>query len=63
MKVLITGGLGYIGSHTTVEVLKEGHDVVIADNSFEAVAIGTGKALEDTEKLKIYTKKSKRRGQ
>lgn len=32
MKILITGGLGYIGSHTTVEVLKEGHDVVIADN-------------------------------
>ncbi len=32
MKILITGGLGYIGSHTTVEVLKEGHDVVIIDN-------------------------------
>jgi UDP-glucose 4-epimerase len=33
MKVLVTGGAGYIGSHTTVELLQEGHDVVIADNT------------------------------
>ena len=32
MKVLVTGGLGYIGSHTCVELLKEGHEVVILDN-------------------------------
>ena len=32
MKVLLTGGLGYIGSHTAVEMIKEGYDVVIADN-------------------------------
>lgn len=31
-KILITGGLGYIGSHTTVELLKQGHQVVIIDN-------------------------------
>ncbi|HEB53275.1 MAG TPA: UDP-glucose 4-epimerase GalE, partial [bacterium] len=31
-KVLVTGGLGYIGSHTAVELLAQGHDVVIADN-------------------------------
>jgi len=31
-KVLVTGGLGYIGSHTAVELLERGHDVVIADN-------------------------------
>ena len=31
-KVLVTGGLGFIGSHTTVELLNLGHDVVIADN-------------------------------
>lgn len=32
MKVLLTGGLGYIGSHTAVECLNNGYDVVIVDN-------------------------------
>ena len=32
MKLLVTGGAGYIGSHTCVELLKEGHEVVIVDN-------------------------------
>ena len=32
MKVLLTGGAGYIGSHTCVELLEKGYDVVIADN-------------------------------
>ncbi|MCK5940705.1 MAG: UDP-glucose 4-epimerase GalE [Planctomycetes bacterium] len=31
-KVLVTGGLGYIGSHTAVELLARDHEVVIADN-------------------------------
>jgi len=32
MKILLTGGAGFIGSHTAVELLNIGHDVVIADN-------------------------------
>lgn len=32
MKVFLVGGTGYIGSHTAVELLNAGHDVVIADN-------------------------------
>ena len=32
MKVLVTGGAGYIGSHTTVELLNAGHEVVCIDN-------------------------------
>lgn len=32
MKILLTGGAGYIGSHTAVELLKAGYDVVIGDN-------------------------------
>lgn len=32
MKILLTGGLGYIGSHTAVELLQEGFDVVVVDN-------------------------------
>ncbi|MDX2504718.1 MAG: UDP-glucose 4-epimerase GalE [Gammaproteobacteria bacterium] len=32
MKILITGGAGYIGSHTCVELLNNGYDVVVVDN-------------------------------
>ena len=32
MKILVTGGAGFIGSHTTVELLGAGHDVVVVDN-------------------------------
>ncbi len=31
-KVLVTGGTGFIGSHTSVELIKKGHDVIIIDN-------------------------------
>ena len=31
-RILVTGGTGYIGSHTTVELIEEGYDVVICDN-------------------------------
>lgn len=32
MKILVTGGAGYIGSHTCVELLESGHEVVVVDN-------------------------------
>lgn len=32
MSILLAGGAGYIGSHTAVELIKDGYDVVIADN-------------------------------
>lgn len=32
MKILITGGAGYIGSHVTIELLNAGHDVIVLDN-------------------------------
>ena len=32
MRVLVTGGAGYIGSHTTLALLREGHDVLVVDD-------------------------------
>ncbi len=36
MKILVTGGAGYIGSHTCVELLQAGYDVVVIDNLYNA---------------------------
>lgn len=53
MNVLVTGGAGYIGSHTCVELLERGYGVVVADNlvnssakSLERVQQITGKHLD-----------------
>lgn len=36
MSILITGGCGYIGSHTCVEMLKSGYDIVVIDNFYNS---------------------------
>lgn len=36
MKILVTGGTGYIGSHTCVELINSGHEVVIIDNLYNS---------------------------
>ncbi|MCA1858162.1 UDP-glucose 4-epimerase GalE [Massilia oculi] len=38
MKILVTGGMGYIGSHTVVELQHAGHEVVVVDNLSNADA-------------------------
>lgn len=37
-KILVTGGTGYIGSHTTVELIEEGFDTIIVDNLYNSEA-------------------------
>ena len=36
MRILVTGGLGFIGSHTVVELAKENHEIIIADNLYNS---------------------------
>ena len=36
MSILITGGCGYIGSHTCIELLASGHDIVVLDNFYNS---------------------------
>ena len=55
MKILVTGGLGFIGSHTVVELVKENNEVIIVDNLYnskeevlEKIETITGK------KIKLY---------
>ncbi len=38
MKILVTGGTGFIGSHTVVELQKKGYDVIIVDNLVNSTA-------------------------
>ena len=36
MSILVTGGAGYIGSHTCVELIQAGYDIVVADNLYNS---------------------------
>ncbi len=47
MKILITGGAGYIGSHTCVELLNSGYEVVVIDNLMNS----SSKSLERVQKI------------
>ncbi|PIC99897.1 UDP-glucose 4-epimerase GalE [Sporosarcina sp. P29] len=50
MKVLVTGGLGYIGSHTCVALLEAGHTVVIVDNLSNSKIDTLNKVMQITKK-------------
>lgn len=49
--ILVTGGTGYIGSHTVVELLNDGYDVLVLDNL-------SNSKIEVFDKIKIITQKS-----
>src|SRR5690554_627965 len=51
MNILVTGGLGFIGSHTVVELMENGHDVVVVDNlvNSKLSVLGKLKKITGTE--------------
>ena len=73
MSILVTGGAGYIGSHTVIELIENGYDVVVVDNlcnskkvSLERVEKIVGKPIKfyeidvcDEDKLREVFKKEK----
>lgn len=55
MKILVTGGTGYIGSHTCVELLDEGYEVVVFDNLYNSKIDVVDKIEKITgKKIKFY---------
>lgn len=47
MAILVTGGAGYIGSHTCIELLKAGYDVIVVDNLYNS----SEKAIQRVEEI------------
>ena len=47
MSILVTGGAGYIGSHTCVELIQAGYEVVVADNLYNS----SEEAIRRVEKI------------
>ena len=73
MNILVTGGAGYIGSHTSIELINAGYEVIIVDNLCNSSSIVldrieeiTGKRVKfyeidtrDSEKLKVVFEENK----
>lgn len=55
MKILVTGGAGYIGSHTCVELLERGYEVVVLDNYYNSCAVSVERVEKITgKKIALY---------
>ena len=57
MNILVTGGAGYIGSHTCVALLEAGHDVIVADNLCNSKKDSLDKVKQITGKEVIFYEK------
>ena len=58
--MMLTGGGGMIENLDKLIAMKTGMDVAVASQPYEAVALGTGKSLDDVEKLMVYASDKKR---
>ena len=48
MTILVTGGAGYIGSHTLIELIAAGHSVVVVDNIYNSSKIAIDRVEQIT---------------
>ena len=55
-KILITGGAGYIGSHTALELLEQGYQVVVYDNLCNSSRESSRRVEELTERVSRSTR-------
>ena len=56
-RIIVTGGTGYIGSHTAVELINEGYEVILIDNLYNSEKEVTGRIAEitgTTPELEIF---------
>jgi len=56
MNILVTGGAGYIGSHTCVELLNAGHNVTVVDNLYNSKEEALKRVQELTGKALVFHK-------
>lgn len=57
LTVLVTGGAGYVGSHTILELLNAGHNVICIDNLCNAYCEKDGELPEALKRVEIITGK------
>lgn len=62
-KILVTGGAGYIGSHTCVELLNAGHEVIVLDNLCNSAAESLNRVQQLTRKSLTFVEGDIRDGQ
>ena len=53
MAILVSGGAGYIGSHTCIELLNAGYDVVVADNYYNASPVVLDRVKQDRKSTRL----------
>ena len=56
MKILVTGGAGYIGSHTCVELINAGHEPIVVDNLYNSKEIALDRIKEITGVRPVFYK-------
>ena len=56
MNILVTGGAGYIGSHTCLELITQGHQVIIADNLSNSHRLSVERVQSISQKRSCFMK-------